>query len=487
MDFVNRWIPNQRERVYKHSTVNADAFDKRQFNSLLNKSKGLQQLKEEGDQVLPLYSQLMGDIWSALYKSRPKLLEEIPEELLANQAYMETVMKDAGFDEYRKTTRFDEISSALSTISFGNKVLNWIREQKETDERFSQSLQQALDDQKHRSRQDGEKKDPDQMNETGEHLKKSMETLAEELKKKLDDSSCIRTMLEQSVEESRQCKEKMKKLVSGTGQGSGKTGLEELSVKERFELAEMLQDSPYMNDIADWAGRFKEIAKTKQKRLHKKSMERRGVALRGEVDRLLPSELASLALPQAKVEFMRKLAEGEAMVYDNQGKERLGIGPIILCMDQSGSMRKMDKQSKGFVLAMMSIAKRQKRDFSLITFAQETRTQIFQKGKMTTEDLYQLASGFFGGGTNFYEPLRAALKLIQKSRFQLADLIFVTDGQAHLTDDFLREFTEIKEKRKFQCLSVLVGQETNEEIVERFSDRIIHVSDLTRADAAFAI
>ena len=35
------------ERVYKNPTVNADSFDKRQFNSLLNKSKGLQELKGE--------------------------------------------------------------------------------------------------------------------------------------------------------------------------------------------------------------------------------------------------------------------------------------------------------------------------------------------------------------------------------------------------------------------------------------------------------
>ena len=129
MDRTSRLSLDRRERVYKNPTVNADSFDKRQFNRLLNKSKGLQDLKSKGDIVFPMYAQLMGDIWSSFYKSQPQLLEEMPEELALNQAYIQTIMEDEEFEDYRKNTKFDEVSSALSTISFGNKVLKWIQEQ----------------------------------------------------------------------------------------------------------------------------------------------------------------------------------------------------------------------------------------------------------------------------------------------------------------------------------------------------------------------
>src|SRR4051812_41854130 len=135
---------NPRERVYRNPTVNADSFDKRQFNSLLNKSKGLQELKGKGDIVFPLYSQLMGDIWSSFYKNKPQLLAEIPEELASNQAYIQTIMKDEEFEDYRKNTKFDEVSAALSTISFGNKVLEWIQKQQFEDREFNKAVQQAL-------------------------------------------------------------------------------------------------------------------------------------------------------------------------------------------------------------------------------------------------------------------------------------------------------------------------------------------------------
>ena len=101
------------------------------------------------------------------------------------------------------------------------------------------------------------------------------------------------------------------------------------------------------------------------------------------------------------------------MMFDKKGKDTLGKGPIILCLDQSGLMRALDTQSKGFALAMMSVAKKQKRDFALVTFFVSANVQVFQKGKSTTEDLIQLVGSFLGGGTNFYDPLKQSLSLSQ--------------------------------------------------------------------------
>ena len=150
-------------------------------------------------------------------------------------------------------------------------------------------------------------------------------------------------------------------------------------------------------------------------------------------------------------------------------------------------MRKLDTQSKGFALALMSIAKKQKRDFALITFSASAEVKVFQKGKSTTDDLIQLAGNFLGGGTNFYDPLKQSLSLIKESRFKQADIVFVTDGQANLPNEFIEEFSRTKDKKKFECLSVLIGGEADFQTVQKFSDRVINADDFMEADEAFSL
>src|SRR5699024_737650 len=112
----------------------------------------------------------------------------------------------------------------------------------------------------------------------------------------------------------------------------------------------------------------KQIAKNKQKSKHTDSMERKGVTIGSDIEMMLPSELALYKHNSTKQDFLRRFAEGQVMQYDNEAKEKLGEGPIIICLDQSGSMTHLDEQSKGFVLALMGIAKKQKRYFVLFPF-----------------------------------------------------------------------------------------------------------------------
>ena len=76
------------------------------------------------------------------------------------------------------------------------------------------------------------------------------------------------------------------------------------------------------------------------------------------------------------------------MMYE---QKVLGIGPIILCLDQTGSMRNLDTQSKGFTLALMSIARRQRRDFCLILISNRTQVFTYEKGKIKSSDMVNLA------------------------------------------------------------------------------------------------
>ncbi|MEC1158718.1 vWA domain-containing protein [Cytobacillus horneckiae] len=479
----------KHEIVYKNSTVNADAFDKRRFNELLKMSKGLKEIKSNGDAVFPLFSQLMGDIWSALYKSKPDLItDEIPKELLPNYSYMEKVMAEELFKGSRELTKLDDLSSALSTISFSNQVLDWINEEAKNNGEFKNALEKAMESYNQQKNDEGENttENKNQQQGSNEH-ENNMQQLADQLESSLTGTNTIGSMLQESIKESQQKKENMQKILSGITSGSSSAEMEKVPLRDKFELAQALEKNPNFKKISDWAGKFKQLARSKQKVKHKETVNRSGVTIGNEIERLLPSEMANMAIPAAKNDFVRRLSESQTMVYNKKGKDKLGKGPIILCLDESGSMRNLESQSKGFALAIMSIAQKQKRDFALISFSNNANVTVFPKGKSDVKDIIKFAKSFMSGGTNFFAPLKNALQLINGSRFKNADIIFVTDGEANLTKEFIEEFNKIKVQKKFQCLSILIGSNVNEETVSKFSDNTVKAKDFTQADKAFEV
>ncbi|WP_366295394.1 hypothetical protein [Paenibacillus sp. AN1007] len=89
--------------------------------------------------------------------------------------------------------------------------------------------------------------------------------------------------------------------------------------------------------------------------------------------------------------------------------------------------------------------------------------------------MIKLATVFLDGGTNFVQPLNKASEVIKQSRFNQADIIFVTDGEAHVNHGFLEAWNSLKEQKGFSVLSLLLGKESIHG-VDGFSDRIVRAS-----------
>jgi uncharacterized protein with von Willebrand factor type A (vWA) domain len=476
-----------RVRDENHSVLNTDTFDKRRFKEIYNMSQGLQKLRIDGE--LPEFEALLGDIWAFLYKMKPELTEdEVPDDLQVNKSFMEKIMNDDSFVNYRKFTRLDDLSSAIGTVKFGEKTNEWLIEQKERDESLKKQMQeiQAMKRQLQKQEQQNEAGNGNRKLE--EDLKLAMSDLDGQLQQTLQNNShSFSEAMSQAMQETKQAKDSLKSLLGGTSAGSGDAELKKVPLRDQISLAEKIASNKQMKEIADWAGRFKQIARKKQKSKHSDSMERSGVTLGNDIERLLPMELGLYTHPITKNDFLRRFVEGQTMMYEQKGQEVLGKGPIILCLDQSGSMNKLDIQSKGFTLALMSIARRQRRDFCLILFS--TRTQIFkyERGKMKSSDMINLAQIFLGGGTDFALPLDEALKVINESRFKQADLVFVTDGEDRVKDSFLEAFNKKKKEKEFNVLSLIIGNNTK--TVVQFSDKIVHIKDFddARSFTAFEI
>ncbi|MBM7715375.1 uncharacterized protein with von Willebrand factor type A (vWA) domain [Bacillus thermophilus] len=450
-------------RYKDESVLNTDSFDKRRFNSLYDMSKGLRQLNEKAD--MPGFEQLLGDIWAGLYKMNPVLKEEVPDKLQQNKTIMERIMNDENFEDHRVHTKLDDLTAAVGTVKFGEETYEWIEEQKRQNEEMQKLMEEIQKMQQ--NNQNG--KQDDNINQAISELNQHIQDAFS------NNGYSFNQAMAKAMQQTNDIKNDVKSLLGGASAGNQNAELKKVPLRDQIKLAEALSNDIRVKRVAEWAGRMKMIARKKQKSKHTESIDRSGVTLGNSVERLLPVELGMYMNPKTKKDFMRRFVEGETLQYEQKGNEVLGKGPIVLCLDQSGSMEGLDMQSKGFALALMSIAKRQKRDFCLIRFSTRVYIEEYPKGKISIDDMVSLATNFLGGGTNFEKPLKQALSTINKSRFEKADVVFVTDGEARVSDEFLDKFNKSKKEKKFNVLSLVIGNPRKS--VDAFSDKVVNIAD----------
>jgi len=473
------FVKNRKSRNDNRSVLNTDAYDKRRFKEIFDMSLGLQKIRDEG--ALPMIVPLLADIWASLYKMKPEIkAEDVDSVLKVNKTLMVRIMADESFEHYRSFTRLDDLLSAIGTVKFGEKTIQWLAEQKEEDEDFQKQIQEIQAMQRQLQKQDWQEETESESRVSEDDFTEVMNKFDEKLQQMLQNNShSFSQALAQAMQETRQVKEGLKSLVGGCSAGSGEAELKKVPLRDQLALAEKMATDKTIKEIAEWAGRFKLIARKKQKSIHRESIARRGVTLGNDIERLLPMELGLYMHPITKNDFLRRFVESQTMQYEQKGREVLEKGPIVLCLDQSGSMYKLDTQSKGFILTLMSIARKQRRDFCLILFSTRTQIYKYEKGKFKGSDMVSLARTFLGGGTNFALPLDQAMNVISESRFKQADLVFVTDGEDTLTESFLLAFNKKKKEKNFNVLSLVLGSGIN--IVEQFSDRVVQVCDFDDA------
>ncbi len=236
-------------------------------------------------------------------------------------------------------------------------------------------------------------------------------------------------------------------------------------------------------------GRFKRLAISTQKTKVKHTpTEVFDVKIGQDLEKVLPTEILALNHPLLKYEFYERWAEGKLLQYEVKGKEKEGRGPVIICCDNSGSMAgSKELWSKAVALALLEISKLQKRSFACIHFGgKDDPIKIIEapKGQASFDKVMEIGQYFLNGGTDFMKPLTEAVALIEKQEFRKADVVFVTDGECAVTDEFLAEFKAVKKQKEFKVISVLVDiGSTSPTAVQEFSDDIQFVSELSSEEA----
>ena len=231
------------------------------------------------------------------------------------------------------------------------------------------------------------------------------------------------------------------------------------------DLLALVRKSQVLRDIAKYLGSFREIfAQGKRNGYAYGRGEKYALALGHDLSRALTSpELAMLASPQTVPLFLRKYQRGQIKQYQRREPIYKGMGDIICCLDESDSTEGDPAGwGKAVALTLLEIAADSGRSFALIHFSRLGRfqTDLFRPGAYTMADKLCAAETFLGGGTNFQTPMNEALRLMEAEGFENADIVFVTDGECELPDQYLEQLRAEQTARRFTVTGVLLDKGT---------------------------
>lgn len=157
----------------------------------------------------------------------------------------------------------------------------------------------------------------------------------------------------------------------------------------------------------------------------------------GDPERLLPSELALLANPDSADQTAIKILERRALQYKYQGISTKGRGPMVLLIDESGSMhdemtgyRGRNTWAKACAIALARIAWQEGRAVRSVHFG--TSTVVRKLPKDDHAAMFEMSHSFLSGGTDFEVALKRGIGEVGNLKdegLEGADIVIITDGE----------------------------------------------------------
>ena len=425
------------ESILKH-----DKYDEHLFNKVLDfEHPTAQQVKQKAYDGETSEPSRLFDLFGSMYKMSPQIKEEAKDTPAAN--FLNEIMSTQEYSDLRSLTALDEFASTVASF------------------KFFKSIQEQPEDSPARKMLEGK-----EGNEKADAEGKSEARYA------------IRQMLQEAAEETQQVTDAM------IGMGKESSPLQKRNLGESLAAAQRLLKNPKMLKIAELAGRMTFIAKKAQKeKLKRDSGSYVGVEMGSELSKLLPTEIVRLSRKNLKKLFYRDFLDNRLQQYETELEESKSKGPIVCCLDCSGSMSgQSDVWSKAVAVTLSNIAKTQKRPFCVILFNAGIKSVTFGDAGLTEKQINELASTGCDGGTDFVKPFGEAFKFIRDhSNFHTADIIFITDGEATIPNNVMKTLTEDRRKVGINLYSFFIGNGYSRipEVLTQISDEIFNVEDLT--------
>jgi uncharacterized protein with von Willebrand factor type A (vWA) domain len=206
-----------------------------------------------------------------------------------------------------------------------------------------------------------------------------------------------------------------------------------------------------------------------------------GVRWSAHVERMMASEAVMLRHPVLKKLWRARHAEArllswqtEAVLLDWRAEPQARLrgsvaaavrhplerGPIVLCLDTSGSMRGAPERiAKAVVIAALRAAHDAGRACRLIAFGGpgEVVEHDLHRGPDGLQALMDVMGQGFDGGTDIQTPIERAIAAVHDAQWRSADLLIVSDGEFGCVPDTLARLDEARTILGLRVQGVLVA------------------------------
>jgi uncharacterized protein with von Willebrand factor type A (vWA) domain len=251
--------------------------------------------------------------------------------------------------------------------------------------------------------------------------------------------------------------------IGGDGPTSGK-----LDAKRVAGVFNRVKKSPNLQRIAKLAGRFRRLAQSKQRqKVTHGADEVIGVTMGDEIAKLVPAEMVKLVDPTMMLDTARRLFDRQCLVRETRAREPVGKGPIVVTVDESGSMHGAKVETaKALALALAWIARKQKRWCVLVSFSGGSKIEpgsqcILPPGRTDETALLTWLEHFYSGGTTMDVPLHelpAWWPEYVKAGMQRGktDIVMITDAEVDVPAALEKSFKEFKAREKVKLTTLVV-------------------------------
>lgn len=496
-DFFDRIKNKRTDNLKKEHVLKALRVEDEIYREVRENSGLLNEIERECIPKLPVADKLSRDIFQSFYSLNPRHNDDTELSVMVrkfNRYIVDEVMKSSEYPAIKTicegrqhlslqaAEQFmqrieDNLDTLMDAADGGKNLLNTLQKLENRNADLSQKLKHILAN-----------------GDTDEQLEKkkqkiagsiiSIENQIKAIDKLIDDnlkrSSMAASVIQSAVETARQEAEEIQAIMKSWGDEPGDICRDDLNA----ELVEKVRSNQALIDISKYLGRFREMLK--QKRMNGFAYgrgEKYSIKLGNSLSNMLSSEFSLLACKETIPLFLKKYQKKSLKQYQKRDSICKGQGDIIVCLDESGSTEGDNAAwGKAVAFALLDIAKLNKKNFALIHFSgkKSYRTDLFLTDKYTRQDIFNAASFFLDGGTDYETPILEALLLTDGEDFNNADIVFITDGECRMSEDFAAEIKEKQEARSFTITGVLMDQDDAGMMfsLEPFCNEIYRISQI---------
>jgi len=421
--------PTQKPAEHSPTALKLDQWSLRKGNELLVESPRLRKLN--------LSAACVSDLHAAAFLPNPELVESCSDPL--RKQFVEELLNTPAYRSLHASTKLNTVAAEIAAVSFAEQF-HLLAARVETSPKLPES--------------------------------KSLEIEI------ISSASKAARQATEGVEE-------LESVAQAFGLGKGEPGSSDVNaIATTFKAA---RSNPALLRICSLAGRYRQLAQGLHKARSKNGFEEVvGLESGGDISRLIPSELMKLDIPELEIDFLRRFAERQCLCREYEAIEKIGLGPIVIVVDESGSLvGSKNESAKAIALTLASIARKQGRWCGLVAFSGGSghRVLALPPTKWNQVQLYSWLESFIGCGSDQDVPVQEMPAIFTEIGAPVGktDLVYITDAELRISQKKATEFKTWKASVKARLVSLVLNTDPGH--LTLISDEVHLISSLDPAEA----